>query len=76
MLELFYFKKLHTRIGNKFWADTKLALYAVYNCAKYTQFCHFPLWYNQNVMEGKISNWSNKGLYTIGDLIGEDGEIL
>ena len=29
-----------------------------------------------NVMEGKISNWFNKGLNTIGDLIGEDGEIL
>ena len=26
-------------------------------------------------MDGKTSNWSKKGLNTIGDLIGEDGEI-
>ena len=56
-----------------------LALYTVYNCAKYygkDSILSIPLWYNQNVMEGKISNWSNKGLNTIGDLIGEDGEIF
>ena len=73
------FFKLHTRIGNKLWADTMLALSTVYNCAKYygkDSILSIPLWYNQNVMEGEISNWSNKGLNTIGDLIGEDGEIL
>ena len=73
-----YFKKLHTRVGNTFWADTPLALYTVYKCAKYYEkdsTLSIPLCYNQNVMEGKISNWSNKGLNTIGDLI-EDGQIL
>ena len=32
-----------------------------------------PLWYNQKVMEGK--NWSNKGLNSIVELIGENGNI-
>ena len=71
-----YLKKTHTRIGNKFWADTMLALYTVYNCATYygkKSILSIPLWYNQNVMEGKISNWSNKGLHAIMDPIGEDG---
>ena len=27
-------------------------------------------------MEGKIQNWSNKGLNKIGDLLGEDGNLL
>ena len=27
-------------------------------------------------MEGKIQKWSNKGLNTIGDLIGEDGNLM
>ena len=60
-----YLKKLHTRVGNTLWADTPLALYTVYKCAQYygkDSTLSIPLWYNQNVMEGKISNWSNKGL--------------
>ena len=74
-----YIKNIYTKIGNKFWANATLALYTIYNCAKYSgedSILSIPLWYTQRVMEGKIQKLSIKGLNTRGDLRGEDGNMI
>ena len=73
-----YLKKLLNTVNNQFWKDTVKSLLLLYN--KYIfhgteAVLATPLWYNSKIMPGKINSWSEKGISTIGDILGKDGEL-
>ena len=74
-----YQKKLLTYIDNAFWKDTIKALLLVNKHQPFhgiEALLTTPIWYNSRVITGIESKWVEKGLRTIGDLIGEDGVIM
>ena len=73
-----YLKKLLNTVNNQFWKDTVISLLLLYN--KYIfhgteAVLATPLWYNSKIMPGKINSWLEKGITTIGDILGKDGKL-
>ena len=73
-----YLQKLLINTKNQFWKDTMRSLLLLLN----QQIFHgteavlaTPIWYNSNILPGKINAWIEKGITTIGDILGEDGEL-
>ena len=73
-----YLQNLLNKVNNQFWKDTIKSLLLLYNKNTFhgtEAMLATPLWYNSKIITGRISSWSEKGILTIGDILGMDGEL-
>ena len=73
-----YLQNLLNKVNNQFWKATIKSLLLLYNKNTFhgtEAMLATPLWYNSKIITGRISSWSEKGILTIGDILGMDGEL-
>ena len=73
------FLERKSNIRNLFWKNAIQSVYYVYTNARIgslEQVLSIPLWYNSQMISGKIQGWIDKGIHTVGDLIHTEGHIV
>ena len=74
-----FFLERKSNIRNLFWKNVIQSVYYVYTNARIgslEQVLSIPLWYNSQMISGKIQGWIDKGIQTVGDLIDTEGHIV
>ena len=73
------FLERKNNIQNEFWKNVVQSVYFIYTNARIGSLEHVlstPLWYNSEIIEGKIQKWLDKDIHTLGDLLDADGRMV
>lgn len=75
----YWLKISKSRTKNKFWQDVLDCTYDIMVKIKLDKsLCYIPIWYNNQISTTQLfyPHWYNKGIHFIGDILGENNEIL